>query len=253
MRLFGAICVFAFWACLSCARADLTEESASANALSGITLLSDNVGDRYLSPIITATGIDFSYHYPFGDADCAVLGFHNAVRSGILNTAVGISLLNHPDYRWQDHYLSLNIGTPELAVGYTQHLLFERVGQDDPYYQWSGDVALGFQGDPYGTEIRYIRMGTSDAQLHLTASTRIASDIIVATDYVYSARYKDSVRCATSYDIGGVLRMSTSWQTEPPRFAFGIGIRMASGNITYALRTHPRLNTSHSFDIGFSW
>lgn len=253
MRMIPAILVLAFWTAAGCAAADLTEESASANALSGITFLSDNVADRYLSPIICSTGVDFSYHYPFGDTDAGVIGFHNAFRYGIVNTAVGFSLLSHPDYRWQDQYLSLNIGSPELALGYTQHLLFERIGEDDAYYTWSGDVGLGFQGDIYGTEIRYIRMGTSDAQLHLTASTRIAEDVMVATDYVYSKRYRDSIRCATSYDIAGVLRLSTSWQDEPPRFGFGIGLRLAHGNITYAVRSHPRLDLSHCFDIGFSW
>jgi hypothetical protein len=253
MRLFRAICLFAVLISGARAFADLSEETASANALSGITFLSDNVGDRHLSPIITTSGIDFSYHYPFGDGDAGVIGFHNAFRTGLFNTAVGISVLNHPDYRWQDHYLSVNIGSQELALGYTQHLLFERIGEDDSYYTWTGDVALGFQGDPYGTEIRYIRMGTSDAQLHLTASTIFAYDITVATDYVYSKRYPDSFRCATSYDIAGVLQIMTSWQDEPPRFGFGVGLRFAGGNITYAMRSHPRLNLSHSFDIGFTW
>ena len=41
-----------------------TENSASANALSGITMLSASPADYTLSPVIGESGICFSWHQP---------------------------------------------------------------------------------------------------------------------------------------------------------------------------------------------
>lgn len=231
----------------------LTEDSASAAALSGVTALSESVSDFALSPIIPRNGFSFSYHSPFGQSELGTWGFHNAIRSGYWNLAGGLTMLNGDDYRWQDQYLSVALGSREVAIGYTQHLVYDRAGDGAGHYDWQSDAAFGFMGDIYGAEVRYIRMGSPDAQLHLTASTRMAGDVTFATDYVYCPHGKDSYRAASSYNIADVLMFQTSWQSEPARFGFGIRLNIAGANLMYSARTHPTLNLSHAIDIGFSW
>ncbi|MDZ4181753.1 MAG: hypothetical protein U1B83_02665, partial [Candidatus Cloacimonadaceae bacterium] len=164
----------------------VTEESASANALGGVTMLSQSVSDYALSPIIGRTGISFSYHRPFSMADGTVYGIHNAAHIGSLIISTGMNYLEHSDIRSQDNYLGASLNLRHLALGYTQHLHYDKVGEDASYYDWDSDVALGFWSDQYGTEIRYIRMGSDDPQLHIGGSTTLSPGIVFASSYVYA-------------------------------------------------------------------
>lgn len=233
--------------------ADLSEDSASANALSGVTALSDSPADRILSPLVLASGSVFSYHLPYGDADTKVLGFHNGSRLGIGHGGFGVSWIGHPDYTWRDHYLSYALGGRDFALGYTQHLLYEGFSSGESYYTWSGDLGMGFYSGDYGSEVRWLRIGSDDAQWHFTAITHLNEYSSLATDYVYQVHGKDSVRAASSIWIGKALVIQTSWQSEPPRFGFGTKLKLSYGSVMYAVRTHPELGLSHSIDIGFGW
>lgn len=233
--------------------ADLSEDSASAAALSGVTALSESPSDRILSPVALASGSVFSYHLPFGDSDTQIWGFHNGNPLGIGHGGLGVSWLGHPDYNWRDHYLSYALGNRAFALGYTQHLLYESFSSGESYYTWSGDLGLAFSSDAYGTEVRWLRIGTDDAQWHFTAVTNFSDNSSVATDYVYQPKGKDSVRAASSVWVGDVVLLQTSWQSEPPRFGFGIKAVLAHGSLMYAIRTHPEMQLSHSIEIGFSW
>jgi len=235
------------------AHADLSEETASANALSGVTALSFSPADRILSPLVLGSGTVFTYHLPFGDGDTQVWGFHNGSRLSIGHSGFGVSWLSHPDYLWRDHYLSYALGSGDFALGYTQHLLYESFSSGESYYTWSGDLGLGFYGGDYGSEVRWLRIGSEDAQWHFTAITYLSEYSSIATDYVYQEHGKDSVRAASSIGISDLFAIQTSWQSDPPRFGFGTRLKLSYGTFMYAVRTHPEMGLSHSVDVGFTW
>jgi len=233
--------------------ADLSEDAASASALSGVTALSESPSDRILSPLVMANGAVFCYHLHFHDADTQLWGFHNGNRLGLGHGGFGVSWMGHPDYNWRDHYLSYALGYQDFALGYTQHLLYESFSTGETYYSWQGDLGIAFGSGDYGSEVRWLRIGTEDAQWHFTAITRLTDYSSVATDYVYQMHGKDSVRAASSIWVGKILLLQTSWQSEAPRFGFGVKLMLPHGSIMYAIRTHPELDLSQSLEIGFAW
>lgn len=248
-----AICCLLCWLLAASLSAVVTEDSASSNALSGITLLSHSLSDLNLSPTIPATGAAFSYHFPYSMASCGVYSLNTATALApfILNSGAGF--LEHDDYRWQDFRLGLALHWEGVSLGYSEHLIYEKISTGDSYHTWTGDLALSFRGEEYGTEVKLLRMGTDDSELHLTAGTSFIPEIKCASTYVYAPHGEDSYRFASSYEIADICLLQVSWQNRPPRFGAGLKFRINNLEIMYGLRSHSELNLSHALDLGFSW
>lgn len=239
--------------CLCSLAAVITEDSASANALSGITLLSTAVSDYQLSPLIGSTGVSFSYNRPFNIGDASVYSLNSAIRVKPLHISYGASYLDQGDYLWQDLHLGVAAGCKGVDLGLAEHLVYEKISTEDSYHSWNTDLALAWKGNAYTAEARWLHLGAADAQLHCSASSRVTADISVAADYVYAPRAEDSFRLASSCAIGEYVVLQTSWQNVPSRFGAGIVLHYGAGELSYAIRTHTELSLTHSVDLGFHW
>ncbi len=233
--------------------ADLNEESASSAALCGVSALSTSPTDQILSPILRHKGISFSYHRPFGIKDAQVWGLHTATNYGVLHAGFGSAWMNHPDYKHQDYYLNANLGFDGVALGYSQHLIHESFSSSESSHKWQSDLGLAARNGSYTGEIRWLRMGSKDAQVHISSVTYISQNSSAAVDYVYMPHGKDSLRSAVSLEAGEFLTLQSSWQSEPNRFGFGLRVNTKSINLMYSIRTHLELNPDHSFELGFAW
>ncbi|PKN72441.1 MAG: hypothetical protein CVU50_07680 [Candidatus Cloacimonetes bacterium HGW-Cloacimonetes-3] len=238
--------------CVSCLGAVVIEYSASANALSGITMLSQSVGDYALSPVVGITGVCSTWHQPFSNKETAIYGLHTAFPLSKFLVASGINYLNHPDYRWQDEYLSLCINHYGFALGATQHLVYEKIS-NDTWYNWNNDFALRYMGDTYGSEIRYIRAGTNDAAWTLSANNRLSPSTTVCSSYTWRTEGEDSYAVGSSIQIASPLLLQSSWQSEPARFGAGLKFIINRMELMYSVRTHAELSLSHSLDLGVAW
>lgn len=243
-----------FWLllCLAPLQALLSEYSASANALNGITMLSQSVADHALSPIIITDGFSVSRCSPFGLSETTYYGLHSALPLGAVKVATGINYLAHPDYRWQDQYLALQLGNPTLALGATQHLFYEKIGNPS-YYTWDNDLAISLLKNGYGAELRWLHLRGEDSALVLSAKTEFSSAASVCSSYTWRKNEADAYGVASSYQIAPILLLQTSWQSEPARFGLGCKFIIGSWELMYSLRTHPELDLTHSIDIGSSW
>ena len=243
--------LFALLAC--CLGGVAGEDTASANALSGITLLSTSVSDFSLSPTIPATGIAFSYHLPFSLAPASVYSLQTAQALGPLLANCGASFLGNEDYRWQSYQLGLALHYEELSLGGTGILLYEDFDGLASYHSWTGNLALSYRGSDYGSEIKLLRLGQPDRELQLSASSRVVPGVMVASTYVFSGLQEDSYRFASSYEFGKLLQLQLSWQSAPARFGAGLKACIGSGELMYAVRTHLDLRLSHSLDLSCRW
>lgn len=250
MKLY--LLLFLLLLCLAPLQALPGEYSASANALNGITMLSQSVADHAISPIIFAGGFTFSRCSPFGLSETTYYGLHNALPLGVMQVATGINYLAHPDYRWQDQYLALQLGSPTFALGATQHLFYEKIGENS-WYTWDNDLAISFLQKGYGTEIRWLHLRGEDSALVLSAQTEFSSASSLCSSYTWRKNEADAYSVASSYQIADVLLLQTSWQSEPARFGIGCKFLIGSFELMYSLRTHPELDLTHSIDIGSSW
>ena len=233
--------------------ADLSEDNASAAALAGITSLSDSPSSLTLSPLVWGNGTVFGYHLPFGDSQSQVWGFHTGSDVPLGHAGFGVNWLNHPHYQHRDYYVCYALGDESLALGYTQHLVWEGFSTGEAYLGWQSDMALGGSYNEYGAEFRWLRIGKGDAQIHISAIYQPYEHTKIASAYVYQPRGRDSFRSACTVEVAKMMTILSSWQSEPSRFGIGIRLNPGAGNITYAIRTHPELALSHFKEVGFSW
>lgn len=231
------------------------ESTASLSGLNGITMLSSNPADHAFSPLIGSRGISYSLCNNFGTSVANVYGLGVADRAGIFQLASGIRLQSSEDYRWQDQYASLAIMDPgnHVGIGATLHLDYQKAGCAPSTYDWSWDAACKADWGDYGMEFRLIRMDSEDRQLHITAVSRLYSDMAFATTYVWGKNGYASLRTASSYTITDEIILQSSWQSNPSRFGAGLQIKIDKLNLSYAIRTHNELNLTHCFDLGYSW
>lgn len=249
MRCLLLICILLY---VSTVGAVVAEYSASANALSGITMLSQSVGDYALSPVVGASGVCSSWHKPFGNAETSIYGFHTAFPTGSFIVATGINYLDHPDYRWQDEYICLSINHAGFAMGATQHLVYEKIAEDS-WFNWNNDFAIRYMGDLYGSEIRYIRSGTEDAAWILSAQNKLSSSTTVCTAYSWRKNGEDTYAVASSVQIASPLLLQCSWQSEPARFGVGVKFIVNKLELMYGIRSHAELSLTHCLDLGVAW
>lgn len=233
-------------------KAVLTEYSASANALSGLSILSGSVSDFYLSPLVNSSGICATWNKPFGNAETSVYGLHNAFYVGKIMVATGINYLNHPDYRWQDEYLSLSLNYSSLALGATQHLVYDKIG-DESWFAWDNDFGLSISSKQASTELRYLRSRSADAQLILSVSQKLNEYSTVASAYTWHKGEPGTYAFASSYQIAKPLLLQCSWQSEPARFGAGMKVVAGKFALMYAVRTHSELSMSHCLDLEATW
>ena len=250
MRKFICLCLLLQAAILS---ALITEDSASANALSGVTLLSSSVADHQLSPLIGVSGFSLSYSRPFNMGNLGVYSLSSAFPAGFLDLNLGASYLDEGDYLWQDLRLGVAACYGLLDLGVNGHLLYERFSTRQSFHSLAADLALRLGDDDYATELRWLHPGLQDAQLHITLASQVTGEITAATSYVYLPQGKDMLRAATRCEIGENFLLLTSWQSVPSRFGAGIGVIWGRGELTYAVRSHPQLSLTHCLDIAYGW
>lgn len=246
------LCIMVFGTVANLA-ADLSEESASSIALSGITFLSESPADQTLSPLIRGNGISFNYHLPFSQPEAQVWGVHYAMDYKILHSGFGSTWMSHPDYNYRDYYLNANLGNEEIVLGYTQHLIHESFSTDDSYLTWHSDLGLSAMHAPYGGEIRWLRIASLDAQWHFTALYRFGLGGKSAVSYVHQPHGDDSLRSSISIAASDLLHFAASWQSHPSRFGFGLRLNYGSLALLYAIRTHQELNADHSLEMRYQW
>ncbi|MCB5247971.1 MAG: hypothetical protein LHW57_08110 [Candidatus Cloacimonetes bacterium] len=230
----------------------IPQNTASANALAGVTLLSESVADFQLSPALPFTGIAVSGHLPFSAAEASTFSLSAAHKLKFLVLNAGATHSGDADYSAQDFRLGLGFNLGELSAGYSQHLLLESA-PTGTHQSWGGDAALAYRGHSYGYEARLLRIGREDTELHLSVSTTIVSGIQAASSYIYTPAGPDGYRFATSIEVTENLLLQSSWQNSPNRFGAGLRFKLQGWDLMYAVRTHPDLRLSHSLDLGYSW
>ena len=230
----------------------ILHNTASANALAGVTLLSESVADFQLSPALPFTGIAASGHLPFSAPEAGTFSLSTAHKLSFLVLNAGVSHSGDADYSLQDFRLGLALNYEGLSAGYAQHLTLESAATGS-YQSWSGDVAVSYRTPGYGYEARLLRIGKEDTELHLSVSTKIVTGIQAASSYVYNPGGPDGYRLATSIEVTDNLLLQSSWQSSPNRFGAGLKFQLKGWDLMYAIRTHPDLRLSHSLDLGYTW
>ena len=229
------------------------ELTPSANALNGITLLSDNPADCYLSPNLSEAGSSSYYFRPFNAPEIKAFGFCGATALGVFKFAAGTNYLSHPDYAWHNPFLNAAFDVGLLSVGATAHMNSDSVQDEDAHLDFSYDLgACIYHGDS-ALELKALRLDSPDKQFCISTSGSIAEAITPAISYVYEPDHKDCLRFGLKTTLHPLLALDGSWQSEPNRFGLGIALTLDAWNLYYGLRTHPELNISHGIALAWDW
>jgi len=229
--------------------AQIVEYSPSANALSGISLLSDSVSDIRLSPVMAKGGIASYYHRLFNIPDITVFGFTTAARLKHLTLAGGSSYLNHPDYNAHNPYFNLCYSIHGLSLGTTGHLEYDSVKDAGARYLFCWDLGAAYTTNFFAAEFKTLRINTSDARKSLSLKLNLNEDISTAVALVHDDGVGYSYRVGTNTALHEYLNLFSSWQNDPHRFGLGLCLNLESWCITYSIRSHPQLDLSHSLGL----
>lgn len=252
-ELRSALCLMVLLLLFCGLDAVLIEPTASLNALNGVTVLSDNVGDYSFSPVIASSGISSSFCNNFSNSNANLYSLVAAERIGYFFVASGISLQSTDGFRWQDHFATLSLAAENFALGVSPHLTYQSTGDNSGTYDWSWDAAFRGEVDGNGTEIRLLRMESEDREVHLTAYTRVNEYFTAATTYIWGPGTKGYVRSAATMRVIPELEFQSSWQNDPSRLGAGIRVYLNDLKFGYSIRTHSDLDLTHSLDLGFNW
>jgi hypothetical protein len=80
---------------------------------------------------------------------------------------------------------------------------------------------------------------------------RLSPQACFSADMVKDVRFPESIRAGIEVAPLNFIALRTGVSTEPSRFYGGLGIRIASIEINYAVVTHQELGLTHTFGISF--
>lgn len=227
--------------------------SASANALSGLSIISDSVADCAISPVLHVSGLCFSYLSPFAVPGIKVFSVHNAISRRDLHVALGSTYLHHQDYNSHNPYLNLNYLYKGISLGATGHLLYDTIQDSDAEYSFSYDLGIGYEHKDFAAELKTLRIDQDEEESSLSLMGYLEPDIRVALGYFHSKNYEDRIRVGVNTELNQYLSLYGSWQNEDSRFGVGVKISVEDWSLIYAIRTHPKLNASHAIALELYW
>jgi len=227
--------------------------SATSNALSGLSILSESVADYSLSPVLGESGISSFYHRPFNTPGIDIFGLHSAIAKNDLILAVGTSYLGHKDYCRQNPYLNLNWTYQGLIVGATGHLLYDAVGQEDGQYLWSWDLGLKYTYQGYSAQLLLLHKDLYDEAYQISVKASPSRDVDLGIGYQRNPNMEDLLSLGIVVRLNDYLGVLSSWQNQQSRFGGGLMLHLGQWSIGYSVRSHPDLDLSHAISLDYSW
>lgn len=233
--------------------ASVGENSAMANALSGITLLSDSVADMAISPVMAIEGLGTFYNRPYNSSELTILGLHNAVGKKSFILGVGTTYLHHKDYVKHEPYLNINYRFHGLRVGATGHMLYDSVQGNDGEFDFSYDLGAAYNRGDYGLEVKLLRGDNDAEQLAFGMKGSLSPEVCTAVGYVVEKNYDDYFRFGIAAELHEYISLFGSWQNEPNRFGMGVQLNLDSWSLMYSVRTHTSLDPTHAISLDIYW
>ena len=228
------------------------QSNPSAEALGGLTILSQSLLDAQHSPLVAESGWALAYQLLYGMPEISVYTAATAFDSGAFHFSIGSSYLNHHDYQdfrpWLNGAyqfrdtalaLGLNAAFDSITAGGSRHDfgLSPAIRQE----LWGGAIELGS---------RQIFSPSSEYDLSVKSPPLMQSSL--AFGYTFRSE-GGQIKSAFATQLFPALDLAASWQSNPGRFGIGLFIKAKSWKIGYGLRSHPRLNYSHSFSLESCW
>ncbi|MCB5251557.1 MAG: hypothetical protein LHW51_01110 [Candidatus Cloacimonetes bacterium] len=231
----------------------MQESSAMANALSGLSILSESVADYSISPVMKLKGLSSFYTRPFNLSQISIFGLHNAVNINNLYVGLGNTYLYHQDYIYHNPYLNAHYCWHGFALGASSHMIYDAVDEEDGNYDWAYDLGVAYNWKDYGAELKLLRQNLSSSQLCLSLKTALSSEVNIALGYVNPNTYEDFFRIGMVAYLHEYISVIGSWQNEPNRFGTGVQLRRGKLALMYSIRTHTDLNPTHSLSLDVYW
>ncbi|MCK9557877.1 MAG: hypothetical protein PHQ78_03220 [Candidatus Cloacimonetes bacterium] len=247
---------FLLWMLLICVlplAASIDEDSAMANALSGLSLLSNSVADYRISPVMQIRGFCTNYMRPFNSPDISIYGLHNAISLNNLFIGVGNSYLYHSDYTKHNTYLNAHYLLRGISVGATGHMIYDSVAGEDGEYEWYYDLGTAFNRGSYAAEIKLLRCKSPLQQTAYSLKGSLSEDLDAALGYVQQKEQNDYFRVAVTANLLSLITLYGSWQSDPNRFGMGVQVNTHTWSLMYSIRSHSTLDPGHAVSLDIYW
>ena len=237
--------------CLNAQSILLSDMTPSATALNGLTIVCESASDNGINPTTAASGSTTYYINPFSLNKVSVYGLHTSQWISVAKVAAGTAYLNSTEYIHSDYYINMGVCLSGITLGYTRHWIFTKVDEDEDI-QTGDDWGLRYDYVTGAAEAIYRQSGNED-EFAMNALWRISNDLNLGGGILLDSDREKSYRFGTSFTIGNALILLSSWQSNPSRLGFGIKLHLESSDLTYAIRTHNELSSTHAVEFGYRW
>ena len=228
------------------------ESSPSANATSGLTIISQSVLDGALSPLLSVNGWGVSYQrlYNLNSLPAYELAASLPVKS--VQFSAGSGYLAHTDYRDIRPWLNLGYITGDfgLGVGVSGH--FDSIQGSDSRQKYALNLAAQKQLFGGAVEWKSTDIGTSDLSHSLSLKSPQQEFGVLAAGCEY-LQEELIFKTAIHAEIFRALSVAASWQNRPSRFGIGLFLKADAWKLAYSIRSHPYLNYSHAISLESCW
>ncbi len=222
--------------------------SARAVALQELNIGSDSDQLFDLQP-----GIRFAYQNLFSIADIGLYNFEGSVSEGTRLYTTALSQLSAPDYTWQDYQFGIVQRIGIASLGIIQHLKIETIHPDEAHKTWFTDIGMSIRFINTSVEFQSLSVFSDETEYKAMLNHQINQDTRIGVGYFIDEYNDSSTLIGSSYMLTQRLELLSSWRDEPSSLGLGIGLNLAPVYICYAVRSHPKLNLSHAFDLSFRW
>ncbi len=205
------------------------------------------------------TGVAF-YSRPFGlkELDASGLSLLHPLRTG----GIGVAVRRFGRSPYEEHVFSLGAGLiilPTVQVGAAAHLYHLRIASYGSAATAGLDLGVLVSvayNVTWGVTIYNVnrpRIGACEEQLPQVLATGVsitpARSVVMTADLHKDVRYPGEVRIGASYHIVEPLAIRCGLQTNPGRFAGGIGLWVGPVRVDYAASYHYDLGLTHSVSV----
>ena len=234
------------------------ENSAVANASSGINLIYLTPSSAYYNPAFFAKGIETSYTALFSLNELSYYNLCGGVKLKRFNISSGLSYLDNPEYVEGTYFVGMSASFMKTNFGLTARTLFNKIGDDAYKIAYLFDVGFHkkFSRLSIAMSCKNITASRFDGEklpiyMLSEASYKLTSKSVFALGIEKQTQQDFIFRFALSYKVSRYFSIFSGYQFDPQRIGAGFLVKIKKINFSYSIRTHDYLNLTHYLSLGY--
>lgn len=223
--------------------------------VANINIISISPLTSYYQAGVTNEGISTSISQPFQIAGVENGNISLSKNFRKMNISTGALYLFSDHYSMYSSYLNLNYELLEIiSLGLSQKLI--SINETESYFETISDIGILISRDQTKLAINYTNLFNNKSNkldipniISSEISYNPIKDTYLALGVEKEKRHKLSTKFGIRYRILSSLTLLSGYTLEPNQMFAGLSVSYKDFNITYAIATHPELDSTHQISL----